>query len=89
MRTYPTSTANRNVPKDVYLLAEIEFTSGEIVETAYIDRIGNMWIVCDWVGQKPIPLPMFRACRLTGDTEHMISARWESWFRFHPVSKGV
>lgn len=89
IKSYPQSTANPNVPRDVYLLAEVSLTSGEVVETAYIDRAGNMWIVCDWSGHKPVSLPMFRACRMTGDTEKMIESRWESWFRLHPKAQGA
>jgi len=84
MRTYPTSTANRNVPSNVYLLAEV--TEGECNYTYYADAEGYMWKVGDWSIDNPRPAYMFEVCRLTGDTERMIEGRVSSWqfYRQHP-----
>jgi hypothetical protein len=80
MRTYPTSTSNRNVPASALLIAETEATSGECVTTYYADAHMVLWKVGDWVGDKPEPAFMFEVCRLTGDTEMMVAHRWAKHF---------
>jgi len=81
MRTYPTSTANPNVPKESYLIAETERASGEIIETYYATREGNTYKVTDWSGHKPAPAYMNELCKLTGDTPGIIEARRASYYR--------
>ena len=81
MRTMPTSTANRNVPADVLLLAETETMSGEIVTTYYADREGYTWSVIDWKGHKPLPVYLPELWRLTGLSPNMLSGAWSSWKR--------
>ncbi len=78
MRTYPTSTANQNVPANVYLLAEV--TEGECNTTYYATSDGDLFKVGDWSIDKPHPAYLFEVCRLTGDTERMIEGRVSSWF---------
>ena len=87
MRTYPDGTANRNVPKNVFLIAEAERMSGEIIETYYADPEGNTYKVTDWSGHKPAPAYMNELCKLTGDTEQMIEWRWKDHFREKGLSK--
>lgn len=79
-RTYPGSTANPNVPKNVYLIAEVTTMSGEIVTTYYIDLAGCMWKVSDWVNNKPVPVSVATLCKLTGDCEAMIYFNYRSRF---------
>lgn len=81
IRTMPTSTSNRNVPKDVLLMAEEEQTSGEIIVTYYIDKGGNMFGVCDWVLSKPYPVSVHKMCCMTGLTEQLIEGIYDSWRR--------
>ena len=81
MKTYPTSTSNQNVPKDVYLLAEVATMSDEIQTTFYATKTGKLWKVGDWITDKPQPAYLFEICRLTGDCEQMVNARVESYFR--------
>jgi hypothetical protein len=83
VRTYPVSVSNSNVPKDVYLVADESLTSGELHYTYYIDREGNMFMVADWKDSKPAPVTMHMLTKLTGDSEQMITARCESWFRWN------
>ncbi len=77
MRTYPTETSNCNVPANVFLVAEVEQCSGELVTTFYIDRCANIKKVSDWTGNKPQPATMSELCRLTLDSEKMIESRWK------------
>lgn len=80
MRLYPERTTNRNVPADVFIVAETEAMSGEIRTTYYVDRWGNIWQCGDWImDNKPHHATMHDLCRLTYDTEQMITSRWESW----------
>lgn len=79
MKLYPERTANRNVPADVFIVAEIENMSGEIVTTYYIDREGNIWQCGDWVMDKSHPATMHNLCKLAWDTEQMIERHWKSW----------
>jgi hypothetical protein len=72
---YPQRTTNRNVPRCSVLLAETMQCSGEIVMTYYADADGYLWRVSDWVMDKPQPVMLFEACRLTGDTENMLAVR--------------
>jgi len=81
MKSYPTSTANKNVPASVLLLAETSSMSGEIVTTYYIDRDGNMLKVADWKGDKPSPVFFNQLYKLIGDTPNMIEARWKSHYQ--------
>ncbi len=76
---YPTETSNRNVPKDVFLVAESVSMSGEIVQTYYIDRNGFYHFVYDWVGDRSYYTTMHDLCRATGDIERMVRARYELW----------
>lgn len=78
MRTYPTSTSNRNVPSNVYLLAEV--TEGETNITYYATEGGALYKVGDWATDEPHPAFLSEVCRLTGDGEMMISARVDSFF---------
>jgi hypothetical protein len=82
-RTYPTGVSNQYVPKDVYLVADESLTSGELHYTYFIDRQGNIFMVADWKGSKPAPVSMHKLTELTGDSEQMITARCESWFRWN------
>jgi hypothetical protein len=84
MRCYPESTSNRNVPLNVFLVAETEAMSGEVHTTYYIDASGTMLKVSDWTSSKAQPVRMFELCRLTLDTERMIEARYKQW-REHVV----
>lgn len=84
MRTYPTRTANRNVPAGVFLIAEASTMSGEIVTTYYADKEGNLWGVKDWKGCRPYPVYPFQVCGLTGDTLNIIAGRIEAHFRGRP-----
>lgn len=77
MRTYPTSTSNRNVPADVYLIAELAV--GECNYTYYADKNGDLWKVGDWKGDKPQSAYLNDVCRLTGDCEFMVEGRVSSW----------
>jgi hypothetical protein len=81
MKTYPISTSNQNVPRDVYLLAEISAMSGEIIVTYYADRNLHLWFVGDWIDDKPASAYLFEICKLTGDSEYMVTTRIESFFR--------
>jgi hypothetical protein len=81
MRTYPTSTANPNVPPGVFLIAETSAMSGEIIETFYATSTGDIFRVCDWSMSKPRPAYMNQVCKFTGDTPNIITARYESYFR--------
>lgn len=81
MRLYPQATANRNVPKDVFLIAETSSMSGEIKTTYYADSDFFAWKVGDWVGDKPQRAFMSELCRLTGDTVNMVVARVQQYFR--------
>ena len=80
MRLYPQNTANQNVPRGSFLIAEVSTMSGEIKTTYYADREGNLFSVVDWKGCKPSQVYLFEVCRLTGDTERMIEARIEIHF---------
>jgi hypothetical protein len=82
MRTYPTTTSNANVPKDVYLLAETSTMSGEIVTTYYATQDLELFAVVDWKGDKPLPVALFEICRVTGDTEQMLLARIKDFFYY-------
>jgi hypothetical protein len=79
MHLYPERTENRNVPADVFIVAETEAMSGEIVTTYYADLEGNIWQCGDWVIDKSRPATMHNLCKLTWDTEQMIAGRWQSW----------
>lgn len=85
MSLYPQKTDNRNVPEDVFLIAEIE--QGEIT-TYYIDLEGCCWQVDSWMLDKPRPAFPFQLCRLTGDTWKMIQARYDSWKRQREEGEG-
>lgn len=76
---YPTETSNRNVPKNVFLVAESVSMSGEIVLTYYIGRDGLFYLVYDWVGDRPHYATMHDLCRVTGDIERMVRLRYEQW----------
>jgi hypothetical protein len=78
-RLYPQSVANPYVPKDVFLVADVSLTSGEMHFTYYIDKEGYLFMVCDWIGSKPQQSYMFELTRLTGDTEQMIEFRWKQF----------
>lgn len=80
MRTYPTSTANPNVPRGAYLIAEWPTMSGEITHTLYALPDLTLWYVTDWSGDQPRQAAMFEACRATLDTEETIHSRVRSWF---------
>ena len=80
MRTYPTSTANKNVPKGVFLLAEQAAMSGEIVTTYYSTEDGKLWRVVDWIYSKPYPVMPFEVCHITGDTERTLEFRISQFF---------
>jgi hypothetical protein len=82
MRIFPVSTSNKNVPKDAYLLAETYAMSDEIITTYYADKENNLWAVTDWINDKRQPVPLFKICRLTGETENMLLKRVESYFHF-------
>lgn len=84
MRTYPTNTSNRNVPRGSFLIAETSQMSGEIKTTYYANREGELFKVYDWKGSKPSPAYPFQVCRLTGDTINIIAGRIESHFRNNP-----
>lgn len=77
---YPEAVANKNVPMDVYLIADISQMSGEIHTTYYINRNGEMFKVKDWVMCKPEKSTLSELCKLTGDSEMMINNRWSSYF---------
>lgn len=77
MRIYPKSSVNRNVPPGVFLVAETMQCSREMINTYYIDNDGNMLVVCDWVDSKPQPVTLCQLCRLTWDTEQMITRGWQ------------
>lgn len=79
MRLYPERTTNRNVPANVFIVAETEAMSGEIITTYYIDQEGALWYCEDWIKISPQPTTMHHLCQLTFDTEQMIESRWESW----------
>lgn len=79
-RLYPVSVSNPNVPEDVYLVADLSYTSGEHHDTYYIDRYGNLLMVGDWKGDSPSPVSMHRLTEITGDTEQMITSRYRSYF---------
>ena len=75
MRSYPTTTANRNVPKDMFLIAETSTANDEQHTTYYANADGFLWKVCDWVGDKPQRAYMSELYKLTGDTYNMLGAR--------------
>jgi hypothetical protein len=79
-RLYPNEVSNLNVPKDVYLVADLVYTSGENHDTYYIDRYGNILIVGDWNGDLPSPVSLHRLTEITGDTEQTIKSRYKSYF---------
>lgn len=87
MRTFPDGTTNKNVPKDVFLIAETERMSGEIIETYYATEDGKTYGVTDWSGNKPHPAYMNELCRLTGDTEQMLELRYRNYFQKKEKSK--
>ena len=78
---YPTETANRNVSKDVFLVAEVSVMSGEICKTLYIDHAGYCWACTDWAGDRPYPTVMYDLMKATGDAEEMIRFRYQQWVR--------
>ena len=80
MRTYPTSTANMNVPTNAFLLAEVSTMSGEIVTTYYATEDGSLYKVTDWVGNKPQPISLKQACDITGDWPAMILSRMRGYY---------
>jgi spore coat polysaccharide biosynthesis protein SpsF (cytidylyltransferase family) len=80
MRTYPTDTCNKNVPKGVFLVAETKRMNDEITETYYITKEGNICKVTDWVWDKPQPAYMNELCRLTLDTPNDIESMWKSFY---------
>ena len=82
MRTYPITTSNINVPKDVFLLAETSAMSGEVVTTYYATRDLYLYKVGDWKGDKPELVPLSVICRLTGDTERMVEFRIKDFFYY-------
>lgn len=75
----PERVANRNVPQDVLLLADVCMMSGEVHDTYYITRDGGLWVVGDWAHHKPHPAPLSRVCQLTGHTERQIEAMYRAW----------
>ena len=79
----PQRVTNRNVPKDVLLLADVCMTSGELHDTYYITRDGGLWVVGDWVDHKPRPAYPFQVCRLTGYTYNQIEAMYQDWIAPH------
>ena len=81
MRTYPTNTANRNVPANSFLIAETSQMSGEIITTYYATKDGSLWKVTDWKSDKPSPAYPFEVLRLTGDGMNVLTGRVESLFR--------
>ena len=78
---YPRMTTNRNVPKNVFLVAEKVTMSGEIAVTYYIDCDGNIHKVSNWVTNTPQPAYPYELCRITGDTEQTVNNRWKLWLR--------
>jgi len=79
MHLYPERTANRNVPADVFLVAETEAMSGEIVTTYYIDCLLCLWSVADWVMCKPQSAKFSQLLVITGETKAQILSKWQAW----------
>ena len=79
-RLYPVSISNSNVPENVYLIADLVYTSGENHDTYYINQYGSIFMVGDWKGDSPFPVSMHRLTEITGDTEQMIESRYKSYF---------
>jgi hypothetical protein len=77
-RCYPLETSNKNVPNGAFLLAQ--YNEGETTYTAYIEKSGYMFLVGDWVEDKPIPITMSKAGRITGDSESIIEFMYKSYF---------
>ncbi len=79
MRCYPESTSNRNVPANVFLVAEAEAMSGEVIVTYYVDSSGYLNKVTDWKDNRPRLASVDEVCQLTGDTEKMVNAHYHQW----------
>jgi len=77
-RCYPTFTNNKNVSKDVFLIAEYSESGYEY--TAYICKDGRIYLIGNEAGESPIPINIFKACRITGDTESMIEFRYKQFY---------
>jgi len=81
MRTFPQSTGNRNVPRDSFLIAEWQTMSGEITYTVYATKAGDMFIVTDWVMDKPQPITTSEICRETLLSGNQVLWAWDSWVK--------
>ena len=79
MKCFPTETSNKNVPSNSYMIAQWE--EGETIYTAYILKNGNIFKVGDWSNDKPSPVSLHMACKLTGMSESMLFCQHESFFR--------
>lgn len=79
---YPTSTANNNVPQDVFLVAEEPHPYAlHHVRTYYITPDGDIKVVASTQGSFAEGRTMRALRALTGDTEKMINARFQTWLR--------
>ena len=76
----PESTANLNVPNNVFIVGENILQSEEIKITFYVDNAGYIWKVGDWITDKPRPSSLHDLYRLTGDTEQIIAFRCRQYF---------
>ena len=79
MKLYPNNTANRNVPQDVFLIAETEAMSGEIHYTYYADKEGTTFVVADWSGDKPGTMAIEHIAYITGQRAQDILNCLELW----------
>jgi hypothetical protein len=77
-RCYPSFTSNKNTPKGVFLIGEYSESGFEY--TAYICKDGRIYLIGNESGESPIPINIFKACRITGDTESMIEFRYKQFY---------
>jgi hypothetical protein len=83
---YPQKVSNKNIPDNVFLIANLVYMDNEIQDTYYINREGDLLMVSDWNNDIPIEVSLHKLTEITGDSEMMIMSRWKDYFYFldHP-----
>ena len=77
---YPTSSSNPKITSDpVFIVHETYGMSEDSCETVYIDGQGQMWRVGSERYSAPVAVSLFQVCRITGENEEAIRARFERW----------
>lgn len=79
MRSYPNNGKTKAIDNnDHFNLAY--WQEGECNYIAWIDINGNMYKLGDWKNDVVHLITLSEVCKLTGDTENMVLARWRDFF---------